>query len=43
VSFKNILAIIGGITLIIVFRTQIIQIMNLIASSAAAPQTGVVR
>ena len=33
-SFQKILAVIGGITLIVIFRVQIVQLVNLIGTSA---------
>jgi hypothetical protein len=36
---RNVLAFIGACALIIIFRVQIIQIVNLIAQSAAAGPT----
>jgi hypothetical protein len=39
-SGKNILAVIGALALIVLFRTQLLQIINLIAQTAATPPGG---
>jgi hypothetical protein len=42
-NVKTVLAVIGALALIVIFRVQLLQIINLISQTAATPPGGVTR